>query len=215
MPISVGDYRHINELVGGHFDAVRKDFDPQVLIAHDEELARELVGNDPQPFTVVGYVHDEGLLIGLPVNPMASIVLQREIAGPCVLVSGTSPNGFYDGDNHDLPEWFATAVFQGGLHEVSEMLVHEATIQSEAFRLAYLDGLFTDEQAMRVALMMESGDSRYDEIIAKVLAISVAYATGRANGSIPKFDRDEFEDFQQSLTLTDDDIENFWEQEGK
>lgn len=214
MPIAVGDYRHINELVGGPFDAVRSDFDPQQFLATGEPIAKELIGEDAQPFVAVGYVHDEGLLLELPVNIMASIVLQREIVGPCVLVSGSSPNGFYDGDNHDIPEWFANAVFQGGLLELAEELHDEATIQANAFHLAVLDGVFTEAQAMKIVAMMVSGDDRYDTTIASAMAIALAYSIGRAEGSLPKFDRAEFEKFQQTLVLTDDDIIQFWNQEG-
>lgn len=214
MPISVGDHIHINELVGGHFDAVSNNFDPQVFLDSGEPIAHQLIGANAEPFTAVGYVHDEGLILDLPVNIMASIVLQREIVGPCVLVSGTSPSGEYDGDNHDVPEWFANAVFQGGLLEMARLLHDEATIQANAFRLAYMDGVFTDVQAAKIVAMMESGDRRYDTVLAKSMAIALAYAIGRAEGTLPKFDRAEFEEFQKSLTLTDDAIIEFWNQEG-
>lgn len=205
MPISVGDHEHINTLVGGWFDAVRNDFDPQ-------DFASNIIHEDAEPFTVVGYVHDEGLLIGLPVNAMASIVLGREIAGPCVLVSGTSPSGEYDGENHDVPEWFADAVFQGGLHELSEALHAEAELQAKAFHLAIQDGVFTKEQASTIIRMMMSGDERYEEAITKAMEISVTYALGRVADTIPKFDRDQFTNFQDSLKLTNEEIAKFWEE---
>lgn len=208
MPISVGDYQHIQTLVGGVFDAVRNDFDPADM-DHDESI----VPPDAQPFTVVGYVHDEGLLIGLPVNAMASIVFGRELVGPCVLVSGTSPDGVYDSENHDIPEWFANAVFQGGLHDLSQALHLEAELQAKSFRLAIQDGVFTDIQATQIIAMMESGDPRYEAAINKAMETAVAYAVGRATGTVDKFDRAEFVKFQQSLHLPDEEIERFWEEE--
>lgn len=77
--IDVGDHIDINTMVGGWFDAVRND-------------------------TMVGYVHDEGLLLGLPLNPIATALFGRIIAGPCVLVGSINENGEYDGYNHDLTE---------------------------------------------------------------------------------------------------------------
>jgi hypothetical protein len=213
MPISVGDYEHIQSLVGGHFDCVRVDYDPVVF--ENEPGAKEILGDGPAtPFVAVGYVHDEGLLLELPVNPMASVVLQREIVGPCVLVSGSSPNGYYDGDNHDLPEWFANAVFQGGLHDVAESLRDIADFESTALVLAAKDGLFTEEQFGKLVYMISSGDPKYDETITKALEIATLYAVGQMTGAVEKFDRSEYERFQQTLVVTDEDINNFWEQEG-
>lgn len=208
MPISVGNHTHINELVGGHFDAISFNFDPALF-----DLAEYgLDGADGTPFVAVGYVHDEGILLDLPINPMASVVFQREICGPCVLVSGTSASGEYDGENHDIPEWFANAVFQGGLHDVSRQLMNQAEEASDAIVLALQDGLFTEEQVAKLFQMMASGDPKYNETIENALGIAVVYAMGRQEDVIPKFDRSAFNEFQESLVLTDDEIEKFWEE---
>lgn len=210
MPIAVGDYQHIQTLVGGVFDCVTRNVDPQMFDDPDHEM----FGTDPQPFTVCGYIHDEGLLLGLPVNAMASVMLDREIVGPCVVVSGTSPSGAYDGDNHDIPEWFANAVFQGGLYELSQALHDEAETQAKALEFAFEEGLFTKEQFTRLVAMMASGDEAYDGVILQAMNIATVYYMARQEGVLEKFDRAKFVRFQESLRLTDNEIEKFWEEEG-
>lgn len=76
-PVSLGDHTTIHEQVGGWFDCVRND-------------------------SLVGYVHDEGLLIGLPLNPIATALFGRIIVGNCVVYSFRNEKGEYDGDNHPL-----------------------------------------------------------------------------------------------------------------
>jgi len=69
----------IGEHVGGHFDAVRLS-------------------------DVVGYVHDEGLLIGLEYNVRASLLFNRSLVGNCVLVGCLDSAGEFDGDDYDVPQ---------------------------------------------------------------------------------------------------------------
>jgi len=76
-------YEIITDLVGGYLDSVSNS-----------------------DGSVVGYLHDEGLLIGLPVNTVASLLFSRPLVGNVVLVGGISPEGEYDGENHDLPDRF-------------------------------------------------------------------------------------------------------------
>jgi hypothetical protein len=75
----------LNEHVGGHFDVVR---------------LRD----------VVGYVHDEGLLIGLPLNPRASMLFNMTLVGNCVLVGCLDSAGDYDGDDYDVPQHYVDMV---------------------------------------------------------------------------------------------------------
>lgn len=56
---------------------------------------------------LVGYVNDEGLLMGLPLNGWASLMLGQPLVGDVVIVGGYNKAGYYDGENHDIPEWFA------------------------------------------------------------------------------------------------------------
>lgn len=73
-----GALPQLQQLVGGYIDAVRgEDF--------------------------IGYLNDEGLLIGLPLNPIASILFGRTLVGDVVLVGALNDKGKYDGDDHDVP----------------------------------------------------------------------------------------------------------------
>lgn len=60
----------------------------------------------------VGYVNDEGLLIGLDLNVMASALFGQYLVGNIVLVGCLNGNGVYDGDNHDTPSWLDELVLQ-------------------------------------------------------------------------------------------------------
>lgn len=89
--VFVSDLESIQGMVGGTIDAVRAEYNDVVI---------------------VGYCHDEGLLLDLPMNWMASALFTRELRGDVVLVSGTSPDGNYDGENYDVPppfvRWLST-----------------------------------------------------------------------------------------------------------
>lgn len=71
----------IHGLVDGHFDVVRP-------ASRDQHF--------------VGYVHDEGLLIGLEPNALASAIFGRFLCGPCVIVGTLNENGVEDGDSYNL-----------------------------------------------------------------------------------------------------------------
>jgi len=73
--------RIIHNLVDGYFDVVRPP-------------------NRDQHF--VGYVHDEGLLIGLEPNTLASAIFGRFLCGPCVIVGTLNESGIEDGDSYNL-----------------------------------------------------------------------------------------------------------------
>jgi len=75
----------LHEHIGGHFDAVR---------LHD----------------VVGYIHDEGLLIGLPYNVRASLLFNRALVGNCVLVGCLDDKGEFDGADYDVPKTYVEAM---------------------------------------------------------------------------------------------------------
>jgi hypothetical protein len=82
------DHELIRESVGGWFDCVRN---------HERRI--------------VGYVHDEGLLIGLPANPVSSFLFDQVLAGDCVIVGSFSEAGEYDGESHELPKMFHSGRF--------------------------------------------------------------------------------------------------------
>jgi hypothetical protein len=56
---------------------------------------------------ITGYVHDEGLLIGLQVNVLASSLFGRPLVGDCV-VFGLADN---EGNESDIPEVLAGRTF--------------------------------------------------------------------------------------------------------
>lgn len=89
--IIIDGYQSIQHYTEGVFDAVRQDL-------------------PNGKGTVVGYVNDEGLITGMDYNYLASALFQRNLFGPCVVTWGTSPNGEYDGDDYDMPEWFLSFV---------------------------------------------------------------------------------------------------------
>lgn len=57
-----------------------------------------------------GYVNDTGLIDGLPLNTIASILFGQVICGDVILFGSYSPEGEYDGDEYDIPEWVAVHV---------------------------------------------------------------------------------------------------------
>lgn len=85
LELGENSLRQLQEVVGGYIDAVRgEDF--------------------------VGYVNDEGLLIGLDYNPLASALLERSLVGNVVLVGAFNSKGVYDGADHDVPEHIVSKV---------------------------------------------------------------------------------------------------------
>jgi hypothetical protein len=92
-PIFIEDYKSIQQAIGGHFDVVVTN-----------------LGKDD--VSIVGYVHDEGLILDMELNYLATNLFQKELRGDCVIVWGLSPNGEYDGDNYDIPEWITEFIMQ-------------------------------------------------------------------------------------------------------
>lgn len=88
-------YEILRDLIGGTLDCVRNDKG------------------------VVGYLHDEGLLIGLPINAVASLMFSRPLVGDVVLVGALDQNGNYDGENHELPEGYFSEHYLAFLSQVS------------------------------------------------------------------------------------------------
>jgi len=78
LQLGENSLQQFQEVVGGWIDAVRaEDF--------------------------VGYVNDEGLLIGLDYNPVASALFGQTLVGNVAVVGAFDSNGVYDGENHDVP----------------------------------------------------------------------------------------------------------------
>jgi len=120
------------------------------------EVLRDLIGGLLDTVTspngaVVGYLHDEGLLIGLPVNTVASMLFSRPLVGNVVLVGGLSPDGEYDGENHDLPEPFFRQDYLAYLSQVSTDEELITTIQGHISEMDFAPQVYalTDEQMNR------------------------------------------------------------------
>lgn len=96
-PVFVGDWSDIQDKVGGLFDTVTT-----------------VLGED-NTAVVVGYVPDE-IHDGDEMNFLATSLFRRELRGNCVVVWGLDENGWYDGENHDLPEdvalWLCTGLLE-------------------------------------------------------------------------------------------------------
>lgn len=114
--VEVTDLESIQGYVGGLIDAVRQPIDDNIY--------------------VVGYVHDEGLLLDLEMNWIASALFGREIRGNVVLVNGNNDVGEYDGYNHDLPsdfiEYMKTAFLARVATTYNESQIILALLQSAA-----------------------------------------------------------------------------------
>lgn len=125
-PVTIPDtdsYRVLNELCEGLLDCVYTD-------------------------ELVGYVNDEGLLIGLAPNALASLIFNRPIVGNVVLVGALNDEGECDGENHDIPEQYDPAT----LSLLSHALVSDEDIM-DSLRGAIADidlvprvSVLTDEQ---------------------------------------------------------------------
>ena len=136
-PIFIEDYKSIQQAIGGHFDVVVTD------------LGKDNV-------SIVGYVHDEGLLMDLELNYLATNLFKRELRGDCVILWGLSPNGEYDGDNYDIPEWITKFIMQdlvvssAGAYNMSSLL-------ADVCKYAVGNELITKEEVANIANAMHDG----------------------------------------------------------
>lgn len=199
IPVPVTDHKSINQLVGGWFDAIQCEFTSDMFLAGTDNV---------ESFTAVGYVHDEGLILGMPMNKLATLMFKRAIYGPCVVLSGTSPDGINDGDNYEPPTWFTSRVFDGSLATAVHELDEEAQMLADAFRHAIADGLISDRTAKVMVVAMENPEMLDAENHAKLLEaleMIAMYHYGRVNNLIPKFDAssDEYKDFENMAEQAD------------
>lgn len=120
---SESNYELIRDSVGGLLDSV----------ANDE---------------IVCYVHDEGLLIGLPVNVIASSLFSRPLVGDVVLVGRLNEFGESDGYDHQLPEFFLSDKFALAtqLMNTDEGLIAELTEYISEMDFSPTITSLTDEQ---------------------------------------------------------------------
>lgn len=134
--VMVDGLESIQLLVGGCIDAVRINTQQVNPISGEQETPT---------FTLVGYVHDEGLMLDLEINWIASALFQQRIVGNVVLVSGNSPTGEYDGENYDVPDalfrWLSTSFVK----HVAKTY-NESVMIAEILQYVKDDGGFTPEE---------------------------------------------------------------------
>ena len=148
--VMVDGLESIQRLVGGVIDAVRIDTQQINPNTGEEETPR---------FTIVGYVHDEGIMLDMEINWIASALFQQRIVGNVVLVSGNSPTGEYDGENHDIPDtlfkWLSTSFVK----DVAKTY-NESVMIAEILEYVKNDGGFTPAE---VALFTDTMQKIMDE----------------------------------------------------
>lgn len=131
--ILINDYQNIQAAVGGHFDVVR--FNGQF--------------EDGKPVVLCGYVHDEGLLLGMELNYLATMLFQQPIVGPCVVTYALSPNGEYDGDDYDMPTELVEFISQDVLVATANAY-NSAALMGWATERMVDEGILTDEDVESV-----------------------------------------------------------------
>ncbi len=169
-----GDTDRVSEIqakVGGAFDAVRRG-------AIDTSGAT-------QSFQIVGYVHDEGRILNLPLNPMATMLFEQNIFGDVVLVSATNPEtGEADGEDYDIPSAFTQYLIQAMYEEMRESLAF-SKFASLAIAKAVSDKVVSNAEAMEFLTWLMRKESegeamgRMGDIPEKFIAIikkSLAHA---------------------------------------
>jgi hypothetical protein len=133
----------IQEVVGGTIDAVRRG-------------CLDTSGKNKN-FILVGYVHDEGRIIDLPLNPVATVLFEQNIYGDVLLVSGTNPEtGEYDGENYDVPTDF-TVYVTTALHEEVSMSLMFSKMLATALSKAVEDEVVSMSEANKIIAYCEKG----------------------------------------------------------
>ena len=122
--ITVDGLESIQSYVGGTIDAVRAEVADTIC--------------------AVGYVHDEGLILDLEMNWLASALFSREIRGNVVLVNGYNEDNEYDGDNHEFPEVFVVYMKTAFLAKVANAY-NESQMISAMLKYSLDAGLITKE----------------------------------------------------------------------
>lgn len=140
----------IQNAVGGHFDAVRRQ-------AVDES-------GKHKPFVLVGYVHDEGMVLNMPMNPIASVLFEQHLFGDVLIVNGTNPEtGEYDGETYDLPMAFCEYIIKAMFPALQESVVFSKML-AFAVSTARKDGTITEEEFQKLRSFMAQKFSEGSEV---------------------------------------------------
>jgi hypothetical protein len=146
----------IQQYVGGHFDAVKRG-------CQDES-------GKHAPFVLVGYVHDEGIPLGMPQNPMASMLFEQNLFGDVVLVNGTNPEtGEYDGETYGLPVAFAEYLIRGMFPSVQESVLMSQMLAG-AVHVGLAGGAITQQEfdAIRAFMLSKNEEGAVASSIAEL-----------------------------------------------
>jgi hypothetical protein len=119
----------IQSLVGGNVEAVR-------VFAQKRDT--------DEPFELVGYCDDEGLVKKSEMNWLASALFRQEIRGNVVVVTDAG-----DGEDGDVPDTFVKWLMSGFLRRVAESY-NEASFIAEVMEFAVQNNLVPKDEIMEV-----------------------------------------------------------------
>ena len=119
----------IQSLVGGNVEAVR-------VFAQKRDT--------DEPFELVGYCDDEGLVKESEMNWLASALFRQEIRGNVVVVTDAG-----DGEDGDVPDTFVKWLMSGFLRRVAESY-NEASFIAEVMQFAVQNNLVPEDEIMEV-----------------------------------------------------------------
>ena len=119
----------IQSLVGGNIEAVR-------VFAQKRDT--------DEPFELVGYCDDEGLVKESEMNWLASALFRQEIRGNVVVVTDAG-----DGEDGDVPDTFVKWLMSGFLRRVAESY-NEASFIAEVMQFAVQNNLVPEDEIMEV-----------------------------------------------------------------
>ena len=182
--ITIDGLESIQSYVGGTIDAVRADIADTIC--------------------AVGYVHDEGLILDLEMNWLASALFSREIRGNVVLVNGYNQDNQYDGDNHEFPDVFIRYMKTSFLKKVADAY-NESQMISAMLKYSLDTGLITKEGI----------DNLLEELGEAIMAddeVSIGDLSAKLEGIITKLDITISEETTNRLV---DEIYEFLDKEGK
>ena len=197
IPVAISDIESIQHHVGGYFECVTMEYDPHEMF---DEVSTET------KFVCVGYVHEEGRMLNLEPNELASTIFNQQLVGNVVIVSGTSPKGEYDGESYDLPEWFISGVFTHLRSAVSLGNRLNAVMAGlkKFLVVAIEDGLATSEEITEMVMRAALEGSAED--MENIQALSI-YGYKRLNGEIPE--PQVSEPLPSEWEITDEEIQKF------
>lgn len=147
-PCFIDTYEDIQSHVGGVFDVVVSD----------------LNGEDGVQF--VGYIHDEGRILNLEMNYLATALFTQEIRGGVVVLWGLNENGYADGESYDIPEDMAMFLCKD-LVEFAASTYNDAVIMDIFLGMAVQKNLATGNEIaeLKLSLYKAATEGDYDSLM--------------------------------------------------